>query len=268
MKQLLVDCVRSAGAILLNYLGAVGEVSLKENQSSVVTQADLAAEKCIFEKIRAKFPDHGLIGEESGYQRRSSDLVWVVDPLDGTSNFVAGLPWFGVMVAVLEAGSPILAGMYLPCAGTLYLAEAGGGVERDGKPVRMTSETDLRKVLCTYAIDASADQATSRWQVEMITRLVGSVRNVRSTNCLLDLCYALEGRFGGCVLHSAKIWDIAPSVLMFPEAGGRFTELDGRDVQFRLDVEPHDRNYAVLGASQALHPQLLRVISATDSCAL
>jgi myo-inositol-1(or 4)-monophosphatase len=264
MKQTLVHCVRSAGRILLSYFGSVGEVSLKENQSSVVTQADLAAERCILETIRARFPDHGVIGEESGFQPGASDLVWVVDPLDGTSNFVAGLPWYGVMAAVLKDGRPVLAAMYLPGPDTLYLSEAGHGVERNGTPVRMTRETDLKKVLCTYAMDASADEAVTGRQAALIARLVNRVRNLRSTNCLLDLCYALEGRFGGCVLHSAKIWDIAPSCLMFPEAGGRCTDLSGRDLIFRLTGEPYDRDYAVLGASEALHPQLLEAIGYAD----
>ena len=257
MKQTLVECVRPAGEILLRYYGKNFNARVKGDQSNIVTDADLAAERWIVGHIQARFPGHSIIAEETGYQRRDSEFTWVIDPLDGTSNFAAGLPWFGVQVAVFQRGVPVLAAMFLPLSGTLYFSEKGQGVLRDGSPVRVTAETELKNVLCAYGVDAYGNTMGALPQVELLHRVVNGVRNVRATNCLLDFCYTLEGRLGGCINLNTKIWDIAPLALMLPEAGGRLTDLQGSEIAFRLESEPFDRNYAVLGASAALHPQLL-----------
>jgi myo-inositol-1(or 4)-monophosphatase len=260
MRQTLLECVRPAGEILLRYFGRNPNPRSKGDQSNIVTDADLASEHWIVGHIQARFPEHSIIAEETGYQRRDSEFTWVIDPLDGTSNFAAGLPWFGVQVAVLQRGAPVLAAMFLPLTHTLYFAEKGAGVWRDGHPVRVTTETQLKNVLCAYGIDAYAGASENRKQVELLHRVLNGVRNVRATNCLVDFCYTLEGRLGGCLNLNTKIWDIAPLALMLPEAGGRLTDLQGSEIVFRLDAEPFDRNYTILGASPTLHPQLLALI--------
>lgn len=257
MKDLLVDCVRAAGHILLRFFGADVHARIKDSTSSIVTDADIAAEQDIVRRIRDRFPDHSILAEETGYARRASSLTWVIDPLDGTSNFAAGLPWFGVQIAVLDHHLPLLAAMYLPVTDTLYVAERGGGVQRDGQSVRVTAETQLSNVLCAFGLDAAASPDQSRRQAEYLRRVSDGVRNIRATNCLLDFGYTLDGRLGAAVNLNTKIWDIAPAALMFPEAGGRLSELTGDPIVFRPDTEPFDRSYAVAGASQALHPQLI-----------
>ena len=92
MIDLAVDCVKSAGEVLLRHFGAGGRVRVKENRASIVTEADLASERTILAKIRARHPDHGVVAEESGFAPGTADFTWVVDPLDGTSNFAAGIP--------------------------------------------------------------------------------------------------------------------------------------------------------------------------------
>jgi fructose-1,6-bisphosphatase/inositol monophosphatase family enzyme len=150
--------------------------------------------------------------------------------------------------------------MYLPVTGTLYVAEAGRGVFRDGQPASLTTATDLGTVLCACCMDASTDPAENQRQAAALGRLVQRSRNVRATNSLVDVCYAVDGRLGGFVNYCTRIWDIAAPALAFREAGGRFTDLDGRDIAFRLGAEPFDRNYAVVGASPALHPQILAAL--------
>lgn len=260
MRDFLCECLRDAGQVLLEHLARGCPAQLKESQSSVVTAADLASEALIVARLRERFPDDGIIAEETGFQPGRSQRTWVVDPLDGTSNFAASLPWFGVMIALLDGGTPVVGGLYLPVTDTLYLAEAGQGVQRDGQPVRLTDATELSTVLCACCMDASSDPAENHRQAAALGRLVNRARNVRATNSLVDVCYTVDGRLGGFVNYCTKIWDIAAPALAFREAGGRFTDLDGRDVVFRLNAESFDRNYAVVGASQALHPQILAVL--------
>jgi myo-inositol-1(or 4)-monophosphatase len=260
MKDFISQCLKDAGQVLLEHLARGCPAQLKENQSSVVTAADLASEKLIVARIRGAFPEDGIIAEETGCQAGRSSRTWVIDPLDGTSNFAASLPWFGVMIAVLEQGTPVAGGMYLPVTDTLYFAEKGRGSARDGQPIALTKEARLSQVLCACCMDASSDPAENQRQAAALGRLVNHARNVRATNSLVDVCYTVDGRLGGFVNYCTKIWDIAVPALAFREAGGVFTDLDGRDVVFRPDAEPFDRNYAVVGASPALHPQILAAL--------
>ena len=257
MKETLVQCVREAGALLRQHFGRVRHISVKENQSSIVTEADVAAETLIAEIIRRRFPEHNLLGEESGLQWRGSNFTWVIDPLDGTSNFAAGLPWFGVMVAVLEHARPVLSAMYLPLDDVLYLAERGRGVTRDGEPIALIAATSLSETLVAYGMDATADAVQSERQTQMLRLLASRARNVRLTNCLLDICYTLDGRFGAFVNQGCKIWDIAPGSLMFAELGAVLTDLQGRPVEFDLSPEGYLRVYPVIGAKPELHRAVL-----------
>lgn len=257
LKETLLECVLPAGEILLRYFGNSPATRSKGDHSNIVTEADLAAERWIVGHIRARHPDHSIVAEETGYERRDPQFTWVIDPLDGTSNFAAGLPWFGVQVALLHRAQPILAAMFLPVPGTLYLAERDGGVWRDGTRVQVTAERQLQNVLCAVGLDPAGTALELRRQVWLLSQVIQHVRNFRATNCLVDLCATVDGRLGGFINLNTKIWDIAPVALMLPEAGGCLTDLEGQPIAFRLDTEPVDRVYAVVGASVALHPQLL-----------
>ncbi len=259
MKATLVECVRQAGALLLQHFGKNISVQRKGDVSSIVTAADLASERLITELIRRRHPDHNLLGEEGGLQHRGSDITWIVDPLDGTSNFAAGLPWFGVLLAVLQQTKPILAAMYLPVTDVLYTTELGQGVFRNGKLLRMSSESDLSNTLCAYGMDTSADREALARQTRFMGLLAQQARNVRLTNSLQDFAYTLDGQFGACVNQHCMIWDIAAACLLFPEAGGRFTDLQGQDIRLELDPAKYLRSYAIIGANPMLHQQVLNL---------
>lgn len=260
VSRTLLECVQEAGDLLLKYFGRLRHVRQKGEQSSVVCEADLASEELVARKIRARFPSVRIIGEESGISGAEADLTWVVDPLDGTSNFVAGLPWFGTQIGVLAGSKAICAAMYLPVEGALFYAELGKGVRRNGKLARVTPETELRNTLCAFGFDASRSASRRSRIARMLVRVGAGVRNTRATNSLVDFSCTIDGRFGGCVNLNCKIWDIVPAALMVPEAGGRFTDLRGRPIDFRLGQARPEHTYEVLGASRILHPKLVRLL--------
>ncbi len=259
-KRTLLHCVRGAGQLLLRHCAHVTQVRTKESQSSVVCAADLASEKFILEQLLSEFPKHNIITEESGRIWNHSEFTWVIDPLDGTSNFVAGLPWFGVQIALLRGPDPLLAAMYLPVERALYFAMAGGGAWRNGKRIRVTPEKDLSKLLCAFAFD-SAPGKRDRLSMDLLFRVSRLVRNIRATNSLVDFCYTADGRLGACINLKTKIWDIAPIALLLPEAGGKFTLLNGNDLDLRLDENASKMEYAVLGAGESLYAPLHVAIS-------
>jgi myo-inositol-1(or 4)-monophosphatase len=259
----LSELVQGAGDILLKYFGKIVNVRQKEHPSSVVCDADLAAEQYIIQQIRSRFPQDSIVAEESGYCPGSSDYTWVIDPLDGTSNFVAGIPWFGAQVGILYKASPMAAVIYVPTERALYFGASGRGVTRNGRRLNVTEERKLKNVLCAFSFDATADRRQSQKNTELLRRVSRGVRNIRATNSLIDFCYTLEGRFGGCVNLNTKIWDIVPVSVMLPEAGGKFTDLNGKKITF-LPREP-DHSYAVVGASRALHSPLLALLGMNNS---
>jgi myo-inositol-1(or 4)-monophosphatase len=254
-KAPLLECVQMGGEVLRGYFGKLVRPRQKEAPSSIVCDADLDSERRILRNIRARFPGHNTIAEESGRVWRGSEYTWVIDPLDGTSNFVAGIPWFGVQIALLRGPKPVMGAMYLPLEDRLYFAEAGKGAYRNGKRVRVTAEPELHRVLCAFGFDPAPER---RWRrsVELLFRVSAAVRNTRTTNSLVDFCYTVDGRFGGCINLKTKIWDIAPVALILPEAGGRFTYLDGSPIVFELGAAGIERNYPVLGGSARLHAKL------------
>lgn len=260
MKTTILDCLEAGGKVLRAGYNRVQSVTRKESASSVVTEYDVASEKAIVSLIQARHPGDNVIGEETGYAWRGSELTWVVDPLDGTSNYAAGLPWFAILIAVLRGAETIAAGVSFPLGGSLYYSEKGGGVWRDGQRVHVSREPRLSNMLCSYGFDSSKDEAATRRTVAQLARLANASRNVRCTNCFLDFAHTIDGRFGACVNLSTKIWDIAGAALMFPEAGGRMVDTSGAPVVFSLDRHDYNRNYAVIGAGPELLPQVLETM--------
>ncbi len=157
MLALACELARTAGALLLERRHDPGPVTQKGDASNVVTSVDHACEHAIVTGIRARHPTHAIVGEETGARLTGADVTWIVDPLDGTSNYAAGIPWFGVLIGVLLRGRPEIGVMYLPVAGDLYVAERGRGAWRNDVPIRVTSETRLDQVLWAYGMDATAD---------------------------------------------------------------------------------------------------------------
>ena len=234
MRKTLTNSLLTAGKILMDYFGNISVYEEKESQSSIVTKADIEAEKRVMEIIRGKYPEHNTIGEEAGLQYKDSEFTWVVDPLDGTSNFAAGLPWFGVIICVLKNSQPFMAGCYLPLYDDLYFAEKGKGATLNGNPISVTNEKQLKNILFCYGLDYSDDYSLTDYHAKIFGELVKSTRNIRATNCLIDFCYTADGRIGGCINQATKIWDIAGPGLIVEEAGGVFTNIDGTPLKLSL----------------------------------
>jgi myo-inositol-1(or 4)-monophosphatase len=189
-----------------------------------------------------------------------SQYTWVVDPLDGTSNFVAGLPWFGVLLAYFKGDEPVLAGMYLPLEDQLYAAEKGRGARRNEVPIRMSTAAQLSEVLISYSFDYSELPGKTEAEMALIERLVSRVRNIRSTNSLYDFCGTADGRLGASLNQTTKIWDIAAPWLVIREAGGVVTDIEGGDISFDVHPERIGKNYTIAASAAGIQAALMSVL--------
>jgi len=246
---------------LNEHLGQSHEATVKESISSVVTEADLASERAILQVLDDAPDLLNVITEESGFVERNSPYTWVVDPLDGTSNFAAGLPWFGVIIALFNGDTPVLGGMSLPVDQVLYLAEAGKGATCNGEALSLTNSTDLSEQLVAYSFDFNEDPAKTRAEMEIMARLSWKVRNIRSTNSLVDFCYVAEGKLGAAMNQTTRIWDIAVPWLLIREGGGKVTDIWGKEMTFDLSPQGIDRNYTILASGAGLHEQVLTTLN-------
>jgi myo-inositol-1(or 4)-monophosphatase len=260
-EKIIKKCLKEASAILMSKFGKEIEQELKENQSSIVTEMDVAAERKIEHIISTKYPNHSIIGEETGAVLTGSEYTWVIDPIDGTSNYAAGLPWFGTLLGVLQHDKPYAAGAYLPYYDLMYYAEMGKGATCNGETIQVTREPFLKNVLFSYATDYSDIHEKTRYETDLLCEVIQNVRNIRATNCLVDFCYVADGRFGGNINHSTKIWDIVAPYLIVKEAGGVMTELDGSDIEFDLNIDNYLRNYAVIASASHLHKPIMEMVS-------
>jgi myo-inositol-1(or 4)-monophosphatase len=261
MENTIRKALQQAGKILMGYFGKITEYSVKESQSSIVTKADIESEKKIIETVLEKFPDHSTLGEETGYQNRNSEYTWVIDPLDGTSNFAAGLPWFGVIICVLKNSVPVMAGCFLPVQNEIYFAEKGKGATRNGEIIKVSPETELKNILAAYSLDYSDEPGKTDREAKVIQQLVSRIRNLRSTNSLIDFCYTADGKLGACMNQTTKIWDIAGPGLIIEEAGGKVTDINGYPFSFSLNKENYGRNFTIVASNKVLHSELIKILN-------
>jgi myo-inositol-1(or 4)-monophosphatase len=259
MKELLIECLKRAGKIQLSRFQNIDKISRKESISSIVTEVDLECDKEITGIIQKGFPEHNLLSEETGLRINDSEFTWIIDPLDGTSNYAAGLPWFGVLIAVMKGNIPYMAGAYIPFADKLYLAESGNGATLNGEVLKIENK-NIEDVLFGFSMDYTKDDNYLNRGIEIYKFLVKNARNVRTTNSLIDLFNVAENTFGGVINMYNGIWDIAAPYLIIKEAGGIVKDIYGFELEFKTDKNNIYKNYPVITGSPLIVERVLKGI--------
>jgi len=217
---------RAAGAVALRYFTGGFEVSHKADQSPV-TQADREAEETIVERLRASFPDVGFLGEEYGAQG-NQDRRWIVDPIDGTKNFVRGTPYWATLIALEEDGEVTLGVVYAPATGDLLWAQRGRGAFANGAPLRVSTVDRLAAATLVHSSLRFLRTAEDGRYWDGFVRLVDRTDRQRGFGDYLAYTFVLRGQAEVALEADLKPWDLAPFVVLFEEAGGRFTDFAGR----------------------------------------
>jgi myo-inositol-1(or 4)-monophosphatase len=225
-REVALQAAREAGEILLQHSGNPLQVRQKERRS-VVTEADLLSEKAILALLQREYPDFAILAEESGSLPTGSAFTWIVDPLDGTNNYLFGIPFFCISIALVQGEDILLGVLYEPLRGELFVAEKGGGAYLNGRPVSISKKTSLRDSLLGY--DMGYDPEQGRKLVGVVSRLWPQVHGLRAMgSAALGIAYAGCGRLDLYFHRFLYPWDIAASLIFVSEAGGRVTDWTGR----------------------------------------
>jgi myo-inositol-1(or 4)-monophosphatase len=220
---------RTGGTVLLaRWRDADLQVTYKDERANLVTVADRESQQTVTETILAAFPDHAIDGEEGMAGNPGAEHVWYVDPLDGTTNYAHGLPFFCVSVALRYHGQTVAGAVYDPVHDEMFVAAPGGGATVNGEPLRVSGVARLDRAL-VVAQAQSVDEAEIRAYATLVERLMQVTGGVRSLGSpALTLCAIAAGRLEAYCEYAMDAWDIAAGQLILQEAGGTLTLFDGR----------------------------------------
>ena len=224
--EIAVRAARAAGRIQLEAFDKPHNVDFK-GETNLVTEVDRGCEEAIFSLLSGAFPSHDFLLEESVTSRTGSPYLWVVDPLDGTTNYTHRYPLFCCSIALQHEGRTVLGAVFDPVRQDLFTALAGGGAFLNGTPIRTSDEDRLIRSLVATGFPNEIKTARDK-NLRKFARVLQRVRSLRrSGSAALDLCYLAAGRLDGYWVLELAPWDAAAGVLMVEEAGGRVTDLDG-----------------------------------------
>lgn len=252
MLNFAIETARDAGRLLLEKFGRELHVS-KKGDINLVTEADLASEALIVERIRSHFPKHAILAEESGEAviDGHSQLKWIIDPLDGTTNYAHGYPCFCVTIALEHEGEILIGVTYDPTRNELFAAERGRGASLNNKPIRVSPTEHLGDALMVtgFPYDLKRREDFARHLTEFLLNARG-VR--RDGSAAIDMAYVACGRFDGFWEEGLNPWDMAAGVLLIEEAGGQISRYDGS--KFSIYSPP------IVVSNGLIHSQMLNVL--------
>ena len=251
VKQIGISAAYKGAGILQSYFGKITRIN-KKGAIDLVTEADLRSEEKVVSTIRAAFPDHTILAEESGLKEGTPEYRWLVDPLDGTTNFAHQVPIFCISIA-FAARDNIRVGIVLnPINGELFTATRDGGAQRNGKPIQVSSTARISDSLLVtgfpYNLREIFDQIVTRYA--SCLRAAQGIRRLGSA--ALDLCYVACGRFEGFWEQNLKPWDTAAGSLIAAEAGGRVTDFSNQG--FQVDAKE------ILATNGQIHDEMLSLL--------
>lgn len=244
-----LEMAENAGKIQMKYFRQSNlEQSTKLNDSDIVTIADKESEAYMLDFIRRKFPDNGIISEESGREHEEKEWRWVIDPLDGTTNFASGLPVFCVSIALEHHKDAVIGVVYAPYLGELFHAVKGAGAWLNGQPIHCSGKPELSKAVVATGMPYDRNDNADN-NLEEISRMALRVRGIRRMgSAAIDLCYTAAGFLDAYWELNLNRWDVAAGQLIAKEAGAI--------------IEPirTDRNHSILASNPCLHAAMRQIL--------
>ena len=254
-SQVLKSCLKEAGSLIAQANRKKKRIRHK-GRFNLVTETDKKSERLIVKKIRKAFPDHRILAEESGASsdHSHSPYRWIIDPLDGTTNFAHGFPMFCVTIGYEENGKMKAGGVYDPIRDELFFAERGKGATLNGKPIHVSKTPKLSaSLLCTGFPYDRYNTRRAKYYIGFKEAFISLCHDIRRTGtAALDLCYVACGRFDGFWEYYLHPWDVAAAYLIIEEAGGKVTGYFGEP--YRIDGKQ------TLASNRNIHKEMVNVL--------
>ncbi len=256
MINVAIEAAREAGKFLKYSVGNVKKIETKEGEErNLVSEIDRGAEEQIISIIRRHYPTHGILAEESGGSKPNAEYTWIIDPLDGTTNFLHGLPVFCVTIGIEHRGEIIAGAIYDPNQDILYTAEKGKGAYMNGRRMKVSTTGKLIDSLLMTGFPYDIAQNPGH-AVEHFVNFLIEARGIRRFgSAALDLCYVAAGRLDGFWEVNLHAWDMAAGVLLVTEAGGKVSNFEGGP----LDI----RGKKVVASNGVIHEAMVSVLAKT-----
>lgn len=245
--EIAIEAARAAGQLALHYFSGTFHVERKADMSPV-TEADRRAEETIVSMLRSAFPDFGFLGEEYGTQGPQDGTRWIIDPIDGTRNFVRGIPYWATLLALEESGEVTLGVIHAPATGELFYARKGQGAFADGKRLRVSAIDRLDEAFLVHG-SLNLIRKTEHW--DGFVGLADATERQRGYGDYHAYTFIARGQAELCVEVDVKPWDLAAVKIVVEEAGGRFTDLAGNSTIYSGNA---------LVSNGRLHDQVLALL--------
>ena len=253
LKSTLIRAVEAGAAVMQKYFEGEFTISNKEGVNNLVTEADHASEKAIFEVIQQDYPDHYILSEEAGAITMDSSYKWIIDPIDGTVNFANGIPICCVSIGVEKNGEMILGTVYNPFINEFYFAQRGFGASLNDKRIQVSDESELEKACLVTGFPYTYINEPNG-PLEVFSKLIRKGIPVRRLgSAAMDLCWVAAGRFDGFYEHKLQAWDSAAGFLLVEEAGGKITDFKG---DYYSPYQPH-----IIATNGKIHDRLMGVVN-------
>lgn len=251
--EVAITAAKEAGAIQMNHFGQVQSITYK-GEFDPVTEVDRLSDLAIQKTIRQTFPDHDLLTEESPFREKGSTWRWIIDPLDGTTNYARGFPFFSISIGLEKEGEVILGVVYIPVLDELFVGRKGEGAFLNGKRITVSQTDQLKRSFLATGFPYDVQERPEDYlrYFRQFIRQTFAIR--RPGSAAIDLCYVAAGRFDGFWELKLQPWDVAASNLIVSEAGGRISNAEGEP----FDI--YSRGFLV-ASNGRIHSQMLQAIA-------
>ena len=248
----LIYISKEAGELIRSKFNTDFSMEFKTNESDLVTEVDKASEKIIIDFIKKKYPTHGIITEEGGTSLSKSEYNWVIDPIDGTTNFAHGLPIFAVSIGLQKNGETIAGVVYDIMQNIIYSAEVNNGAYENNKKIKVNDNDNLRHALLVtgFPYDVKDNPENALGKFVAFTKAARGIRRLGSA--AIDFCYVANGVFDGFWEVHLKPWDMCAGKLIVEEAGGLVTDFDGN----KIDIF----SKKILASNGKIHSSMIHVL--------
>ncbi|MBN1625753.1 MAG: inositol monophosphatase [Deltaproteobacteria bacterium] len=246
------QAVKEAGEVLTGLFGNLKGIN-KKGEIDLVTEADISSEKAILEIIRENFPDDGILSEESGEIDNNSERLWMIDPLDGTTNYAHSFPFFAVSIALQVKGKTVLGHVFNPVLNEHFEAVKDQGAFLNGRPIKVSQTQTLKESLLATGFPYTIYR-DHEGVIDLFTRMIVGAQGVRRPGAAaIDLCYVASGRFDGFWEQGLNPWDTAAGSLVVQEAGGLLSDYNGNA------YSPFQKT--IVAANPHIFKEMLRVLN-------